>query len=90
MSFTLTRDHLGQIIRLDALKVVCLPDGEFRQGDILVMFNNTSEFTTLESKVQVTYRSAMPKSKTHLEIPPKALINIVFVADNIAVMTVGM
>lgn len=59
-------------------------------GDIFVMFNNTDKFTTLESKVKCTYRSSMPKHKTHWEIPPKALINIVFVADNIAVMTVGV
>ena len=90
MNFTLNRDHLGQIVRLDVLAVVCLPDGVFRQGDILVMFNNTDKFTTLESKVEFTYRSSMPKHKTHWEIAPKALVNIVFVADNIAVMTVGV
>lgn len=90
MSFEFNRDHLGKIIRLDALEVVRLPDGVFKQGDILVLFNNTDKFTTLESKVEATYRSAMPKHKTHLELPPRALINIIFVADNIAVLTVGM
>ena len=90
MNFVLTREHLGQIVRFDSLTVVTLPEQEFKQGDILVFFNNTEKFATLDSKVQVTYRSCMPKSKTHLEIPPRALVNIVFVADNIAVLTVGM
>ena len=90
MSFEFNRDHLGKIIRLDALEVVRLPDGVFKQGDILVMFNNTNKFTTLESKVEATYRSSMPKHNTHWEIPTRALVNIVFVADNIAVMTVGV
>lgn len=86
----LTREHLGKIVRLDVLTVVTLPDNVFKQGDIIVLFNNTGEFTTLESKVTHTYRSAMPKNKNFWEVPPRALINIVFVADDIAVLTVGM
>lgn len=86
----LAREHLGKIIRLDVLTVVTLPDNVFKQGEILVLFNNTGEFTTLESKVTNNYRSAMPQNKNFLEIPPRSLINIVFVADDIAVLTVGM
>jgi len=86
----LAREHLGKIIRLDVLTVVTLPDNVFKQGEILVLFNNTGEFTTLESKVTNNYRSAMPKHKNFFEIPPRGLINIVFVADDIAVLTVGM
>jgi len=86
----LAREHLGKIIRLDVLTVVTLPDNVFKQGEILVLFNNTDNFTTLESKVANNYRSAMAKNKTFFEVPPRALINIVFVADDIAVLTVGM
>jgi len=86
----LAREHLGKIVRLDILTVVILPDNVFKQGDIIVLFNNTGEFTTIESKIANTYRSAMPKNKNFWEVPPRALINIVFVADDIAVLTVGM
>ena len=86
----LAREHLGKIIRLDVLAVITLPDNVFKQGEILVLFNNTGEFTTLESKVTNNYRSAMSQNKNFLEIPPRALINIVFVADDIAVLTIGM
>jgi hypothetical protein len=85
----LAREHLGKIIRLDVLTVVTLPDNVFKQGEILVLFNNTDKFTTLESKV-TTYQSAMPKNKNFFEVPPRALINIVFVADDIAVLTIGV
>jgi len=86
----LAREHLGKIVRLDILTVVILPDNVFKQGDIIVLFNNTGEFTTIESKIANTYRSAMPKNKNFWEVPPRALINIVFVADDIAVLTIGM
>jgi len=86
----LAREHLGKIIRLDVLTVVTLPANVFKQGEILVLFNNTDKFTTLESKVANNYRSAMPKNNNFFELPPRALINIVFVADDIAVLTIGM
>jgi len=86
----LAREHLGKIIRLDVLTVVTLPDNVFKQGEILVLFNNTDKFTTLESKVANNYRSAICINKSFFEIPPRALINIVFVADDIAVLTIGM
>jgi hypothetical protein len=86
----LAREHLGKIIRLDVLAVITLPDNVFKQGEILVLFNNTGEFTTLESKVTNNYRSAMAKNKNFFEVPPRALVNIVFVADDIVVLTVGM
>ena len=86
----LAREHLGKIIRLDVLTVVTLPANVFKQGEILVLFNNTDKFTTLESKVANNHRSAMPKNNNFFELPPRALINIVFVADDIAVLTIGM
>jgi hypothetical protein len=56
----------------------------------MLLFNNTDKFTTLESKVANNYRSAISINKNFFEIPPRALINIVFVADDIAVLTIGM
>jgi len=86
----LAREHLGKIIRLDVLTVVTLPDNVFKQGEILVLFNNTDKFTTLESKVTNNYRSAISNNKNFFEIPPRALINIVFVSDDTAILTVGL
>lgn len=86
----LTREHLAKIIRVDSPMEVAIPAGVFKQGDILVLFNNTPEFMTLRSDVKTTYRSAHVKSQTHFEWPPRSLINVLFVDDNIAVLTVGL
>jgi hypothetical protein len=86
----LAREHLGKIIRLDVLTIVTLPDNVFKQGEILVLFNNTDTATTLESKVKNNYRSAISKNKNLFELPSRALINIVFVADDTAILTVGL
>lgn len=86
----LGREHLGHIVRFDSLTVAEIPDGVFKQGDIMVLFNNTDQFTTIQSHVPKSYRSAQPKSATMFEFPPRSLINIVFVADDIMVLTVGL
>lgn len=90
MNTTLSKEHLGKITRFDSLTVITLPDAVFSAGDILVLFNNTDLFTTLHSDVANTYRSTMSKPKKSLEIPPRSLVNIVFVADDTAVVTIGV
>ena len=87
---TLGREHLGKIIRLDVQTILTLPKDVFREGDILVFFNNTELFTTLESHIENAYRSSMPMHKSHFEVAPRALVNLVFVADNTVVFTVGV
>jgi len=90
MKLTLNREHLGKIIRLDVQTVITLPKDVFREGDILVLFNNTGLFTTLESQIEHAYRSSQPMHKSHFEVAPRALVNLVFVADNTVVFTVGV
>lgn len=85
----LTREHLGKIVRFDHMTVVEVPDQVFKQGDIMVLFNNTNDFTTIESKVPKSYRSSMSNPRTMFEFPPRSLVNIIFVADDIMVLTVG-
>ena len=90
MNLVLGKEHLGKIVRLDVVTVVTLPEKVFKEGDLIVLFNNTDSRTMIESKVECTYRSSMPKHKTHWEIPPRSLVNLVFVADEAVVLTVGL
>jgi hypothetical protein len=84
----LGREHLGKIVRIDDVVVIEVPDGVFKEGDIMVLFNNTDRFTTIHSKVKNSYRSASLQ-RSMVEFPPRSLINIIFVADDTVVFTVG-
>ena len=85
----LNRDHLGKIIRLDAPTIVEVPDGVFKEGDILVLFNNTDQSTVIQSKVKNSYHSGRGE-KTQIDFPKRSLINVVFVTDDTVVFTVGL
>jgi hypothetical protein len=86
----LTRDHLGKIVRLDAVTVVAVPEGVFKMGDIVVLFNNTDKGTTVQSALKKSYRSGLAAPKAFFEVPPRALVNLIFVADDTLVFTVGL
>ena len=90
ITLTLNREHLGKIVRLDRLTILDLPAGVFKQGEILMCFNNSDDFTTLVSHIPCSYRSATSNHKTHFEVPPRAVFSLIFVDDNIVVYTVGL
>lgn len=85
----LTRDHLGKIVRFDTLTLPEIPDGVFKEGDVLILCNNTDEFTSLRTFVKA-YRSGIKIAREFFEIPPRSLVNVVFVADDVAIITVGL
>lgn len=85
----LNRDHLGKIIRLDAPTIVEVPNGVFKEGDILVLFNNTDQSTVIQSKVKNSYHSSRGE-KTQIDFPRRSLINVIFVTDDTVVFTVGL
>ena len=90
VDLTLIREHMGKIVRLDTLTVVYVPEKEFKEGDIIVLFNNTPQPTTLKSEVAVSYRSTYITPRQFFEIPAKGLLNLIWVADDTLVITVGM
>lgn len=85
----LNRNHLGKIVRVDAPIVLEVPDGVFKEGDIMVLFNNTDQSTIIQSKVKNSYHSSRG-NKSQIEFPRRSLINVVFVTDDTVVFTVGL
>ena len=85
----LGREHLSKIVRLDVFAVLEIPDGVFKEGDILVLFNNTDQATTIQSRVKNSYHSSRG-AKTMIEFPQRSLVNVIFVSDDTVVFTVGV
>jgi hypothetical protein len=84
----LSKDNANKITCINESKVVNLPEGVFTQGDMLMLFNNSDDFITLQSEVKNTYLSARKEPRTVIEWPPRALVNIVFIKDDLAVVKV--
>jgi hypothetical protein len=84
----LTKDNANKITCINDSRVVMIPVNVFAQGDMLMMFNNSDDVITLESFVGKTFRSGSRTPILKLDWPPRAIVNVVFIQDNLAVVTV--
>ena len=86
----LTKNNANKITCINESKVVSIPSGEFKQGDMLMMFNNSDDFITLESQHIKTYISGRREPRTGIEWPPRTLVNVVFIKDDLVVVKVEL
>ena len=86
----LTKDNANKITCINESKLVSIPLGEFNQGDMLMLFNNRDDFITLESQHIKTYVSGSNQPRTVIEWPPKTLVNVVFIKDDLIVIKVEL
>lgn len=87
MTYELSKNEVGKIVRVDGGSVVAIPKGIFSLGDVIVVFNNSDQFLTLQSFVDKTYVSGKASPRTVVEFPPRAVASIMFVDDAIAVIS---
>ena len=90
MPATLTKDNANRITKVDNGNVVVIPNGVFTQGDMLILFNNSDSFITLESKVERTYKSGTSWTRKIVEWPPRTIVNVIFVENDLVVISVGI
>jgi hypothetical protein len=88
MSITLTKDHANRVTCINNGSVVYLPANVFAQGEMLMLFNNSDNFITLQSHVEKTYQSGRKLPKPVFEWPPRTLVNVIFIANDLAVVSV--
>jgi hypothetical protein len=86
----LKKEQANRITRIDNGSVVIIPKNVFIEGDMLILFNNSDAFITLESKIEKTYQSGTKKTKLMIEWPPRTILNVIFVSDDIVVTSVGI
>lgn len=83
----LGKDHAQTIVRVKDAKVVTVPKDTFTAGQTVILFNETNDIITLESKVETTYISGHSNPRTMIEFPPKMLVTLLFLDDQTAVVT---
>ena len=86
----LNRNNANKITCINQSKVVSILANEFSQGDMLMLFNNSDDFITLESHHIPTYLSGRKHPKTMIEWPPRTLVNVVFIKDDLVVVKVEL
>lgn len=86
----LTKEHANKIVNLENSPVVIIPAGEFSQGEMLILFNNTDDFASIQCDVVNSYRSGYTKKSRFIEFPPRSIMNAVFIDADTVVFMRGM
>jgi len=86
----LKKEHVNKILNLEDCPVVKIEHNEFSEGDVLIMFNNSPEYGTIECDLLNSYQSGYSLRRTHLEFPPRSLVNAVFINKDTVVFSRGM
>lgn len=85
----LNKTHANRLVNVENSPLVVLPAGEFSAGDAIILFNNSTEFRTIQSEVPNSYRSGLPASYQFIEFPPRSMVNAVFIDAETVVFTRG-
>ena len=86
----LKKEHVNKILNLENCPVVQIEHDEFSEGDVLIMFNNSTEYGTIQCEVPNSYQSGYSLKRTHLEFPPRSLVNAVFINKDTVVFSRGI
>lgn len=86
----LQKEHANRIVNIEHSSVVVIPAGEFSQGDMLILFNNRDDFGTIQCDVPNSYRSCYTKKHVMIELPPRCMMNAVFIDAETVVFMRGL
>lgn len=86
----LKKEHVNKVINIVDHNLIFIEDNEFSEGDILILFNNSDKYATIQSSVPNTYRSGYSKKKNFLEFSPRCLMNAVFITNDTVVFAGGI
>lgn len=86
----LKKEHVNKVINIVDQTIVHVEENEFSEGDVLILFNNSAEYATIQCDVPNTYRSGFAKKWNFIEFPPRCLLNAVFVNKDTVVFARGI
>ena len=86
----LKKEHANKVLNLEDCPVVTIEQNEFDVGDALILFNNSELFGTIQCYLPNTYRSGNSRKCTHIEFPPRSLLNAVFINKETVVFSRGV
>lgn len=86
----LSKEHANKIINIEHSPVVVIPAGEFSQGSMLILFNNSDEYRSIKSEIKNSYRSGYTNKATFIEFLPRSVVNALFIDEDTVVFMRGM
>lgn len=85
--YTLTIADVGEFVEISAGGSVVIPNATFAAGDVITVFNNTTQTSTMTCSVSTAYIAGVSTSRATVSILTRGLATVLFVNSTTAVIS---
>jgi hypothetical protein len=86
-SYTLATGDVGKYVQLGTSGAIVIPDATFSEGDVVVLFNNTSGNITITCTITTAYIGGTDTDKATVTLATRGVANIFFISGTVCVIT---
>lgn len=86
-SYTLATTDVGKYVQIGASGSIVIPDATFAEGDVVMLFNNTSGSITITCTITTAYIGGTDADKATVSLATRGVANIFFISGTVCVIT---
>jgi hypothetical protein len=86
-SYTLATGDVGKYVQVGSNGSITIPNATFSEGDVIVLFNNTSGDITVTCTITTAYIAGDNTDVASVTLATRGVCNILFISGTVAVLT---
>lgn len=85
-SYTLATGDVGKYIQVGSGGSITIPNSTFSEGDIVSVFNNTTDNVTITCSITTAYISGTNTDKASVTLATRGIATILFISGTVCVI----
>ena len=86
-SYTLATTDIGKYVQIGTSGSIVIPDATFAEGDVVMLFNNTSGAITITCSITTAYIGGTDSDKASVSLATRGVANVFFISGTVCVIT---
>lgn len=86
-SYQLTTADVGKYVQVGTGGSITVPDATFSEGDVVMVFNNTTGNITITCSITTAYIAGTDADKATVTLATRGIANIFFISGTVCVIT---
>lgn len=86
-SYTLATSDVGKYVQVGTSGSIVIPDATFAEGDVVMLFNNTSGNITVTCSITTAYIGGTDSDKASVTLATRGVATVFFISGTVCVIT---
>lgn len=86
-SYTLATSDVGEYVQIGSGGSITIPDATFSEGDVVLLFNNTSGNVTITCSITTAYIGGTDADKASVTLATRGVATVLFISGTVCVIT---